>query len=275
MFQKHHIPRQLVTILVEIFVTLFLLITPVQFSPTQAESEVSEDVQELEEEAIFEPSNIRVPPRISADGGTRCSPCGEIQGFISIDSGAVTVSEYPTLFWYINLSPKRRQVIHQLEVILMNQSENFYRKSFPAPTEPGIVSFKFPQDELPPIEPGQWYHVFIVAYKNNYEPCNLKESLIQRRVLTPEKQQELDRLTTAEERWNFYAKHHIWSDALSTLYELRRQNPHDEILTFKWWQTLEAIELGKLAEYPLIETVRKKSQDLSKNLKDINLIKCY
>jgi Domain of Unknown Function (DUF928) len=113
---------------------------------------------------------------------------------------------------------------------------------------------------LPTLEPGKWYNIFIGAYNqenpNIYEPCNSLSAWVKRQVLTPEQQQELSRLTTPEQQWNFYIQHEIWYDALAILEELRLQNPENPTLNQRWNQMLESIELGELANQPLLKSTQ-------------------
>lgn len=227
--------------------------TPENIIATEASNQAIESVSN------FQPPDRGAPNR-TADGGAR--GCGQMTLITPGDRGATTISENPTFFWYLNPTPDdptKYRPIQKLAVVLINEKEEeIYAQMIDAPSETSIVSFKLPDNELPTIEPGKWYNIFIGAYNqenpNIYEPCNSLSAWVKRQVLTPEQQQELSLLTSPEQQWNFYIQHEIWYDALAILEELRLQNPDNPTLNQRWNQMLESIELGELANQPLLKS---------------------
>ena len=54
------------------------------------------------------------------------------------------------------------------------------------------------------------------------------------------------------EKVDIYAAAGIWQDALTTLADLRQNNPNDRNLENQWNQLLENIGLEKIAQEPMI-----------------------
>lgn len=231
---------------------------------TSLNSQVSSE--QVQSQAEFEPPNRGAPMR-TADGGARDTrTCGEIRLLIPQTEGAMTVSDYPTFYVYVNPDTPNKQSpsISKLSVVLTDQQEQEIQPPIiiDAPSKAGVQRFQLshnqmPALEMPALQKDQWYGLGVGAYEqenpNIYNPCNFEQAWIKRQVLTPEQQEELDRLTTPEERLNFYQHHEIWYDALATLDELRRENPHDETLKEQWRQALESIELSHFADQPPAE----------------------
>lgn len=219
----------------------------------------SEQIQQSQAE--FEPPNRGAPMR-TAEGGAR--GCGEIRLLMPQNKGAKTVSDYLTFYVYVNpididqQKPDEISPIYQVSVLLTDQQDEIIAQyMIDAPSEAGVQRFQLSHNELPALQTGQWYSLFVGGYKqdnlNIDNPCNYDQAWVQRQFLTPEQQEELDSLTTAEERLNFYQQHEIWYDALATLDELRRENPNDETLNEQWRQALKSIELSQFADQPPAE----------------------
>ncbi len=214
--------------------------------------------QSIESVNNFEPPERGAPSR-TADGGSR--GCGQMTLLIPADQGATTISENPTLFWYLNPTPDaptKYRPINKLAVVLINdQEEEVYTEMIDAPSQASIISFQLPKSQSPVLEAGKWYNILIGAYNqenpNIYEPCSSLSAWIKRQVLTNEQQQQLNIVSSDEERLQFYIQHEIWYDALATLAELIGQNPHNSTQNNQWIQMLESIELGGLANQPLLK----------------------
>lgn len=226
--------------------------TPENIIATEASNQAIESISN------FQPPDRGAPNR-TADGGAR--GCGQMTLLTPGDRGATTISGNPTFFWYINPTPDdptKYRPIQKLAVVVINEKEEeIYAQMIDAPSEASIVSFKLPENDLPALEPGQWYNIFIGAYNqenpNIYEPCNSLSAWVKRQVLTDEQQQELNIVASNEERLQFYIQHEIWYDALTTLADIIRQSPHNSTLNLQWIQMLESIELGELANQPLLQ----------------------
>jgi hypothetical protein len=213
--------------------------------------------EQSQSQAEFEPPNQGAPRR-TADGGAR--GCQEdtllaVTPLIPNDHGATTISEYPTFLWYLNAQTQTQVKALNLVLISHNGQEIYSATDLPV-NESGIISVQVPRDQIP-LEKDTWYEWFLQVQLKKDRESNITEcyvsAWIKRQSLTPEQQQELDSLTTAEERLHFYQQHDILYDILATLDELRRENPNDETLHEQWRQALDSIQLSHFADQPPAE----------------------
>lgn len=281
---KYKLYQKILTILGAI--AFGLLITPSFVPRGQAQSDSDSSLTPVAQQSstqsgnAFEPDNDAfepVPlgaPERTADAGTRGrGSCGELgltfllekdlekskpeEGKVVYTNG-ITVSDHPTFLWYWNPQNLKNAKIKTATFVLIpagkDERDIHMTEHLPVNTS-GIIKLPVPTSQ-PPLENGKWYEWFVnIAFEGNIPICN-QTAFIQHRVLTAEKQQELNSLTTAEERFDFYSQHGIWYDALATLHELRRENPDDQDLNKLWSQTLESIQLSELADQPLVETTQ-------------------
>ncbi len=257
-----------------------LLITPNLVLSGQAQSDSQPTTslkseiagKESKAERDFSPPN-RGGPETTAEGGSR-GCLDQVMTILVPDDGNqmnVTFSEYPTLTWYFNPSPpeaKSEDQVKALKLVLIDfETGKEYAQVLPLPSQVGIVSWTLsPEDGFPALEKDKYYQWFINAYNKDASEikilqddsaiCDYRNAAIERQVLTPEQQQELDSLSTAEERLSFYFQNEIWYDALATLDQMRRENPDDPTLNEQWRETLESIKLGELADQPPTETIQ-------------------
>jgi hypothetical protein len=260
---NHKLSQKFLTILGAI--GLGLLITPnfVLRGQAQSDSQPTSPLnfqvasEEGQAEIEFSPPNRGKPER-TAEGGSR--GCKEdillaVSPLIPNDRGGMTISEYPTFLWYLNSETQAKVKELNFGLVSHDQDAEIYIAEKLPVNQSGIVSVQIPTSQ-PPLENGKWYNWFLQVQleKDGTDLSNCYVSAwIKLQVLTPEQQQELDSLTTAEERLNFYQQNEIWYDALATLDELRRENPDDPTLNEQWRQTLESIELAELADQPPAE----------------------
>ena len=250
-----------------------LLISSIFVSQGQAESDSESSTpmaqesstQAVEEESIFEPVSRGAPTK-TTDGGARGHGCGvEIKLLADANrkNWQLTISENPTFLWHFQ--PLENSVeSHRAKVLIFGLIDvatgESNIKNVALPTQGGIMSLTLlPEDGFATLENGKLYEWFVASYKtevNGSNECPIVFGAIDHRVLTAQKQQELDRLTTAEERWQFYSQHQIWYDALATLEQLRRENPEDPTLKQQWTLMLESVGLRELADRPLLESTQ-------------------
>ncbi len=161
---------------------------------------------------------------------------------------SLTTSERPTFWFYVpySLSPNRT-----VEFVLQDARGNdVYQTSFTeSGTRPGVVSFQLPA-AAPSLEVDVPYHWYFLIYCTPEDPVFV-EGWMQR--VNPDAALT-DRIEGAspQEQVQFYREAGIWQDALTTLGQMRRDNPEDETLMEQWTQLLQSIELEALAQEPII-----------------------
>ncbi|WP_052128410.1 DUF928 domain-containing protein [Neosynechococcus sphagnicola] len=199
----------------------------------------------------FKPPRSSLPERREG-AGTR-GPC--IKGDKALTpimpqtNPALTVSAYPSFFWYVPTTPAK---IAEL-VVLDENDQELYKTTLPLTGKPGILSFSMPQTGTQPLEVGQTYHWQFSIVCSPQEPSEnaFVEGWIQRVETTPAL---LSQLKAAKPRQYaaVYAATGIWDDALTTLAQLRLQRPGDPTVVNDWVTLLKSVELGHLAQEPLL-----------------------
>jgi hypothetical protein len=161
---------------------------------------------------------------------------------------SLTASERPTFWFYVpySLSPNRT-----VEFVLQDARGNeVYQTSFTeSGTRPGVVSFQLPPT-APPLEVDAPYHWYFLIYCTPENPVFV-EGWVQRVNPEPSLATQIEE-ASPQEQVQLYREAGIWQDALTTLGQMRRDNPEDETLMEQWTQLLQSIELEALAQEPII-----------------------
>ncbi|KOR36291.1 MULTISPECIES: DUF928 domain-containing protein [Planktothricoides] len=219
-------------------------------------------------DTFFNPPNKGAPKR-TADAGAR-GPClvyGQAQPVTllipnyqsndpTVTIAASTVSDYPTLLWYVPQVPGLKYV--GLTLIEEQTEEIIYQTTVPVPPESGIMRFKLPSSE-PPLKVGHWYEWFLsVSSSENSEAifnsACYANAYIGRLPLNSRQQEELSNAANNPQAlWNFYTKEVIWYDALATLDQMRRQNLENEKINQTWQALLAFSGLADLSAYPPVD----------------------
>ena len=135
-------------------------------------------------------------------------------------------------------------------------NNNLYQTSLPIPSRPGIVSFTLPKD-APPLKVNHtytWYFGMICSTQN---PQDISEVVlvsgeIKRTEPSNSLKAELQKVTGVEKA-ALYAKNGIWTDALTTLAQLRRSQPENSTLATAWEELLNSVGLEEVAKEPFVE----------------------
>lgn len=174
-------------------------------------------------------------------------------------SAFATTSPYPTLFWYWPYTAKPATVIAVKFQLTDKDQNSIYEQDIPMPATPAIealdiASFKA---NLPSLEVGKVYYWQLTPVCSPDKPdvTEVKvdytvRSLIKRFPVNPSLASKIQQ-ATPEERVALYANAGIWDETLTTLYELRRQNPNDSNLADAWAKLLTSANLDKFAKEPL------------------------
>lgn len=178
------------------------------------------------------------------------TPAGSVLG--------LTVVSHPTFWVY---SPYALTPEHSVEFILQdNQGNVIYQTSLSTSVStPGVVGFKLP-DSVPPLQVNKrynWFFSIACARQSDTTPIDPDEptkivvsAWVERITLDSSLQAELEQATAAQKAL-IYHKAGIWHEALTTLAELRRQQPNDATLKEEWEQLLRSINLEAIAPEPI------------------------
>lgn len=201
----------------------------------------------------YVPSYLGAPGR-RVPGATRSgSSCAsgeqKLTALIATDVTSTTAA-YPAFLVYV--PPSTAQA---LELSLSNQAqEEIYRTSFQPPQQGGVVRLSLPQDgELAPLELDQVYNWSLSLVCDPDEPSAnpAVAGKVQRVALDPNLAEMIQQATPAE-RPALYAPVGIWQDTLDALYQARQANPTDAEIKTDWEESLKQVELGNLAQEPLV-----------------------
>ena len=208
-----------------------------------------------------------IPTGRRRGGATRCPECQDnvlslaalVPGSESKSSLALTISKYPTFWFYLSYRVNAPRI---LEFVLQDEEDNYIYKTVfrTSETPTGIVSVSVPTSGLP-LEIGKIYHWTFVLH---YNPQQLSEYVvvsgsIQRVAPSPQLTHQLEQVKL-QKYAALYATNGIWYDALTTLAMLRRKYPQDAGLTANWIQLLQSVGLGDLATKPIAQCCNPKDQ---------------
>ena len=202
----------------------------------------------------FQPPEDGVPGRREG-GGTRGLECPTattaLTALIPQATMGQTISAKPTFFYYLPV-PLDKTVQFELAD---QRDKTLYKKSFRMVTSrAGIVSVSLDSDDnSPALEVGknyQWYFTIKCNPKNTTEDV-LVSGWINRTALAPTVKTELDR-SPDRTKLSIFAQQRLWYEYLATLAQLRIESPSDASLAIKWSAVLNSVQLGKIAQEPLV-----------------------
>jgi hypothetical protein len=203
----------------------------------------------------FQPPEDGVPGRREG-GGTRGLECPTattaLTALIPQSTMGQTISATPTFFYYL---PVALDKTVQFE-LADERDKTLYKKSFRMVTSrPGIVSVSLGSDgNSPALEVGknyQWYFTIKCNPKNTTDDV-LVSGWINRTALAPTVKIELDRSPDSLAKLSIFAQQGLWYEYLATLAQLRIESPSDASLALKWLEVLNSVELGNIAQEPLV-----------------------
>ncbi|WP_375477662.1 DUF928 domain-containing protein [uncultured Nostoc sp.] len=164
---------------------------------------------------------------------------------------ALTVSEYPTFWFYIpNLPPN----LHSAEFVLLNEIEDdIYRIRLTLPEKPGFISISLPQQQKFSLDVNKNYHWYLKVYCSDLRKTSgyfYIDGLVQRVALTHELESQLKAVKSRE--YIAYIANNIWYDAITNLASLRSTNLQNDILQKDWANLLKSVGLQDIAEEPIV-----------------------
>ncbi|MEH2251357.1 DUF928 domain-containing protein [Nostoc sp.] len=156
-----------------------------------------------------------------------------------------TTVEHPSWFFYV---PYTKDLPYEVEFVLQDQDSNdIYRKAIALPDKAGVMRVSLPTT-APALALDKQYRWFftINCDKEKDSPPTFVNGVIKRVELNPAAVKELQ---TAEplKRYAIYAQNGIWYEALTTLAQLRQNNPQDAALQAEWRNLLNSIGLKDIA----------------------------
>lgn len=160
-----------------------------------------------------------------------------------------TVSDNPTLFWYI---PQTGATSAEL-LILDDRNNEVYWTSLKLQGLPGVVQLTPSQTLM--LEPDRdytWYLALSCDPDNSTDTFYL-QGLLERTELTAEQKAKLAQTKDPLKQAKVYADAEIWQETLAIVAKLRRDNPNDPKIAQEWKELLESIQLGGLATEPLVD----------------------
>ncbi|MEG4006725.1 DUF928 domain-containing protein [Microcoleus sp. Pol11C1] len=202
----------------------------------------------------FQPPEDGVPGRREG-GGTRGLECPTattaLTALIPQSTMGQTISAKPTFFYYLPIALDKTVQFELAD----QRDKTLYKKSFRMVTSrAGVVSVSLGSDDnSPALEVGknyQWYFTIKCNPKNTRDDV-LVSGWINRTALAPTVQTELDR-SPDRTKLSIFAQQRLWYEYLATLAQLRIESPSDASLALKWSALLNSVELGKIAQEPLV-----------------------
>jgi Domain of Unknown Function (DUF928) len=206
---------------------------------------------------VFKPPGDRAP-RTSAGGASRdTSACGIIRSkpveenvtpLLPESNIGLTLAEHPTIFIYV---PETRAKVAFISV-QDTSDNNIYQDYLDLPEKSGIVQIK-----LPTVSPGlkidqkyRWSLAMICTQA--LEPDSPFVSGWIHRVSVGNTLNNSQNSTVGLDSVIELAASGLWYDTLSTLAELRRSQPNNQILATSWQDLLNSVGLSAIANKPVI-----------------------
>ncbi len=167
------------------------------------------------------------------------------------DGFSVTVSNRPTLFWYV---PATTAKIAEFR-LLGNDDQELYHQTIGLSGQAGVVSLTLPdrvtESLLTPNQELRWQ--FSVTCDPNQPSKNpFVEGVIQRNTPDQALIDRVNQAASASERANVYANAGVWQEAISTLVTQRCLTPTDTALTSSWQNLLKSVRLDNYADEPIV-----------------------
>jgi Domain of Unknown Function (DUF928) len=165
----------------------------------------------------------------------------------------LTASEHPTVWFYI---PYDRDSISRIDFSLSDGdnlvNRTVFRNAIKRPIQPGIVSFSLPKTSAPLAIDRLYRWELKLSMKRQLDKEISVKGWIQRASLNSDL---LDRINQSplDLQAALYAENGFWYDALSSLAQLQRSQSSDLAPIQDWQNILKSIDLGKLANKPLIK----------------------
>ncbi|MCC5627006.1 DUF928 domain-containing protein [Nostoc sphaeroides] len=161
-----------------------------------------------------------------------------------------TTVEHPSWFFYV---PYTKDLPYAVKFVLQDEGLNeIYQEAIALPDKPGVIRVSLPTT-APTLALNKQYRWFLTVNceQRHNSTLTFVEGVIQRIELKPAAIKQLE-TTEPLERYAIYAQNGIWYEALTTLAQLRDQNPKDARLQAEWRNLLSSIRLDDIAAEPIV-----------------------
>lgn len=204
----------------------------------------------------FEPPDPEPPDDREGSGSrTSCPPVDKPLTALIASQINRTISAHPTFWFYV---PYSSELPREVEFFLLDEEEKeLYKTVVHIANTPGIISFRLPES-APPLEMGKQY-LWQFSYRCNPRiraEDDYVAGMVKRVATNGELMSQLEAAKTPLERVELYAKNGLWYETLTTLAELRRDNPRDEEIAAEWRELMRSIGLEHLADEPISNCCR-------------------
>ncbi len=219
------------------------------------------DLPEIQAQPATAVSDVRfIPPQPPDQGApsgrrrgaaSRCHGCNlPLTALVPGDQEraplTLTVDDHPTFWFYV---PQVLTSELTGEFVLQDTADNnIYRTTVTTSgVSEDVVGITLPQ-KMKPLETGKQYRWTFWIHSDPKASSGYVavDGLVQRVVPNPQLLNQLKQ-ATPQQRPALYAANGIWCDALTTLAELRRQNPQDATLTAEFVSLLHSVGLDDVA----------------------------
>lgn len=176
------------------------------------------------------------------------TPNQPVIALIPEENVGLTLSEHPTFWFSLPAVSNDRE----LEFGLFDEAgEVVYQKTFEASGKAGITHLSLPETTtaLETNKAYRWYLSIVCDPESRAEDLFVT-GWIERIQPGNEMRQQLA-TATSQERLALYEESALWYDALTTLAELRQNNPTAIELTQRWSNLLESVSLAQAISAPL------------------------
>lgn len=160
-----------------------------------------------------------------------------------------TLSPYPTIFVYVPQTNNRKG-----EFIITEGNTTVYSSTTELSSQAGIINLDIPRDsnvfELGAGRDYKWTFAIVCNPQNRSEDEYVSGYV--RRIDNPQLEEKIQQVPT-DERLDFYAREGIWLETITTIVQMRQNNPQDSALANDWQSLLESVGLEDIASQPLIQ----------------------
>ncbi|MBD1880824.1 MULTISPECIES: DUF928 domain-containing protein [unclassified Coleofasciculus] len=191
-------------------------------------------------------------------GSSSCAAQGKsLMALLPSTNVGLTVAARPTLFVAV---PKTSA--QDAEFILYDgetSQQVIYETTLPIPSTGGVVSVSLPQKDAPSLVAGKKYRwsLSMICDAEDRGADISVEGWIQRVQPNVALRNDLKK-AAPRDRPAIYAEAGMWLDTLSSLADLRNANPSDFTLETDWKDLLKLVNLGTVAEEPLVVDITQK-----------------
>ncbi|XGV97778.1 MAG: DUF928 domain-containing protein [Leptolyngbya sp. BL-A-14] len=211
--------------------------------------------------AEFKPPQRGLPGRREGAGTRNPIVCiqgspSQLTAMLPATNLGLTTAAYPRFFWF---APKSKAKFAEFTLSEVNeQRENqtpVYKTIFSITGAPGIASLTLPSNAtIPPLAVGKDYHwsVALICNPDDRSRDIRVDGWVQRVTPEPRLTSQLAKATPVD-RVSLYASNGLWFDTLTTLADQRCANPKDAALISSWSALLKSVQLGAIAEQPLLQ----------------------